>query len=112
MNNKIEEVLAQLGWVMECEHPLEISHAEKEAFASREAASRVILDLMKEVAYVVLSTKRDAWLKKPAGEIHDALDLSKEEYLLWANHQVISTYRIDTLLSEFLKAPALYLDDL
>ena len=65
MNNKTEEVLAQLGWVMECEHPLEISHPEKESFARGEAASLVILALMKDVAYVVLAAKRDTCLKNP-----------------------------------------------
>lgn len=112
-DEKLEKILTLMGWKIECYGPLEISHPERESFASRYAAELVIESLVKEVVDVVLMVKRDKWLKKPLGTVHDALGLSEQEYLDWANFYVLTDEsKIQAQLNEFISNPDLYQDEL
>jgi len=42
---KISEILEKIGWVIECESPVEIRHSESGSFANGDIAKEIILDL-------------------------------------------------------------------
>lgn len=112
-DKKLEQILTLLGWQIDCYGPLEISCPEREAFACRYAAEVVIDSLMKEVVDVVLMVKRDKWLKKPSGLIHEALGLTESEYLNWANFKVLEDEnKFQAQLDEFISNPKDYQDEL
>lgn len=112
-DEKMEKILNLLGWKIECYGPFEISNPEMEAFACRYAADLVVESLLKEVVDVVLMVKRDKWLKKPLGQVHDALGLSEQEYLTWANFKVLDNEaKVQKQLDDFIDCPQDYLDEL
>lgn len=49
MNEEIEKLLEEEGWIVECVHPFEIRHEESGAFASLRAAYMVVESLKQEV---------------------------------------------------------------
>ncbi len=48
MKKKIEKLLEDDGWIIECEFPLEIRHTESNSFATGIAAELVIDSLLNE----------------------------------------------------------------